>query len=900
MNKNIFLFFIFFVFWSTVFANEDDALYTDRIAPQIPEITSVNYSWILWTDTIININGTYLDTCSSLKIWNDTVEIKEKSSGVISYAFKSNPVLDGTVFLTCWETNPNRWFEFPFIESVEWIKKDYFDGNITIRWKNFWSNGTVSIDWWSFTINTYTDSIIIGNIPKDIKSWKISVVVDSKTSNTYDITLSIPKITFLYAPLGFTKWNEVFIYWENLYSEYGTFIQYWTTKINKFKRTSDWLSFTLWENIWDKEISVTVNNIVSNSLKANVVQSSPFIKAFWKWRNNTPDSTVSLEVDNLSSEEKDITVFHNGTTVSFKAGIQNNTILLENITFWYWNNFFQVSVNWKKSNVVNIENTIAIPSITWITLWDVENDLRFLQIWVHNYVEWVSKIYIDGGQILPECKGDICKLYISATQRKWSFTIWHWSYINPEWITFDIHDEITPYIQEIKFYDFPKAATQYEVRWSNFLKSSINGSNIFSIIEKDWIMVDDYKIANDNLITARLPYNYASGSSSSINVYKNWFTSNLTFSSENVLWNKIMSAPYIKEFEVKNKSSLFKQNDEINIYWKWFLAWDTLIIDESISVKLIVKNYKESYFIIPSDVALWDHSFYIKNIYWQKSESKSFKISDSSETSNIKVVTEKVESKVLYTNESIIDHPLYTIKMNNNKKGLFLEWLSFIIKWEKDGEILWTFSLSLWGKTYKSQPKKNWILIFPETLYIEPSYDFPITLYKDSDFSQAATLQISLDSKSLKWKLEWKKYTPAVISFWKIETNNFTILESDTVLCIDSTSENKNCKEFLAKKIKQEESKTTPTKAVIPETAKKVETKSTVYTKIDTALGRIYTANSKNTAKKQMDLYKDVKTKIERIILREKNEAKKAIYLYIKESVNTEYKKAFQNYMKSK
>lgn len=886
--KKVCIIFLFLFIFSPIFAeNEDDALYEKKIE-EIPEITSVNYSGNLWKWTIISINWNYLNLCTSLKVNNESVKILDKSSSTITYSFDENNSLAWTVFLNCEKYNPNRGFWFPFIQSIEWFKTEYFDWNITIRWENFWDNWSVTIEGGTFNINTFTDRIIIWNISKEIKKWLVTVSSQWMLSNTYEIWLKVPKIKFLYSPKWFTKGSEIFIYGENLHSEFWTYIQYGDKKINKFKLIEGWLSFILWDDIWNTTISVSANNIISNKVEVNINQSAPTIKTFWKWMNGTNDSTITLNVENIPSNENSIEVYMNGGLVPFKSWIQNNNILIENVTLKYWLNYFQVWINGKKSNIVKIENNIDKPSITWITIWDLENDMRTINVWVHNYKSWITNIYLDGWMITPqECKGNSCKILLWWSQTKWKFTVGFWDYINPEWHSFDFSDEFAPRINSIKFFDTLKSYTKYEVTWSNFLKSNISGSNIFSTTNINDQEVPDFKIVSDTQITWRLPFDYLSWSTSSISINKLWLSTSITFWNNNIVWNKVASAPTISNFEASDRSFNFINNGVVNLYWRWFSSWDKLIINWK-SYKLQVKNHKEASFVIPSDIPVWYTSFTIENIYWLNSESKSLKIVEKTTSSKIEIESKKIDDTTFFTNDVSSSKLLYKININNKNQWLFIEWLKFLIKWEKDSSILWTFALEVWWKKYITMVE-NWVLNFTDTFYIAPWYESEINLYKDSDFINIGQITVTLDKNSVQWKIETTKYTPANFNIWEINTNTYIIKEKEISGCVDTDSEKTNCNNFIKKMQSQDSIQT-----------QKSEVNNALYTKIDTFLQNFYKSQEKKSAKAQMELYKVIEKKIEKLVLSEKNKVKLELFSHMHESLKKQYKIAFKKYILEK
>lgn len=907
MIKKIILISILFLTFANTFAEEKN-----------PEITNITYDWNLSNETLVKINWNYFDQCTTIKLWQENIKYKTKTNTeiTINYSDINNP--SWVIYLTCWTKNINKIYEFPYIENVNLNKTIPYDWNIDIHWYNIWESASVVLEWASFSKNISNTNLIIWKITGDLTWNNLYVTNNWLKSNIINLWILIPKINFIYSDNNFEQNTEITIYWKYLNSYSTTKIKFWDKIIDKYEyNEKDWyLTINIWNDLWDKEIKVYSNWIYSNSMKINVVWNSPVIKSLYNeieeveinWILSKKER-LYIEWDYIFDNKNNVKIYQNWNNIWFTE-LFYNKIIIENYTLARWNNLFQVEVNWKLSNILNIENNYTLPYITSIKLWKLNEDniTREVSLSIEWFSEKTDYIYLNWWTtIIKWCYWSICKVNIPSWTLKWNFKVWRWSELNENEFRFDITNENSPYIDYISFSKELKQWTKFTIYWSDFLNSNISWSNLFSI-DKDW--KNDIKIT-DNQIEWNLPSNYDLESNSTITIEKYWINTTISFIWKNINWTKINWLPYINKIESEANDKLFKPWTKVKLSWKWFKVWSNVLI-WNLKTPLLLENNSASIwnFVIPSWISSWNQTFQIENSQWFKTNSYEILISWINDLPNINLNTERIKNQTFETNIQLSDPKLYSLKVDNKIDEIQVQKIIFQIDNYNKKDDLWTFTLKYnWELIWDSLINNDWKIVFEKKFIIKKQFEeTEISLYKKSNFNKAINFNINFYSIEAKNNSTYKEFTN--IKNWNIFSSNIIVNSKKWNSCIDSLTDNSNCNEFLTKWLinnntiidtKLKENLDTKIEIKTTETQNNdIIQNETNYSSLDKKLEKMYQKIDIFPLKKQLKIFNGLKNELKKLSVNAKNKSQKDLINYIYNSVNLQHKKVIKKYAISK
>jgi hypothetical protein len=375
----IFLFLIFFSnisYWADV---------------QISSITSINYVWNLWDNTIININWNNLESCTEFNIWNKKLITKSITNTLITYEFSKFKDISWEISIKCDWILLKQPFNFPYIKKITWTENIQFKWDLTITWENLWSIWNVIFEWWNFTPSHYDEWFIIWRISEKIDSNKVYVETNWLKSNIYILPIWIPHIDFITSNNDFKQNSDIYIYWKYLNDLYNSIVYLWGNQVSnyKFNKENNSIIINSWNWIWTKNIQIKSNWILSNILPINILWKKPYIDRVqeediiiennWIISNN---KELHIYWINFPDNKEDIIIYNNGKAIT-PTNYYWNKIIIENYNLVWWNNLLQVNVNWVYSNIKNIYKNFSTPTITSIDIWNIEWSERILYLTIN-------------------------------------------------------------------------------------------------------------------------------------------------------------------------------------------------------------------------------------------------------------------------------------------------------------------------------------------------------------------------------------------------------------------------------------------------------------------------------------------------------------------------------------
>lgn len=901
MNKNkiiIGTLLLFFTSFNYLFADDTQT-----------SINQVVYDWYLSLDTDINLYWTNLWKCSRIFVNWEKLVIKSTEDGKIVFNYNSKIISDWKLELTCPDKIYSSEFHFPFITKISTNWKN----QITIAWNNFWSNAVVMLDGWSFTNQITQDSIIYWDLPSTLNSENLYIEANWLKSNLYDLKLKNPKINFVYSNDWFRENSDIYVYWDNLSSNANIKVMFWDKVINNITYYNDkkYLSVpTRWLS-WNWKIKVTLNWFESNGININLLAQSPVIEKVaiksiqeldnWEVKNK---EYVDIFWKNFPMNGENVKVYLNWTEINISKYLWNE-FYTDKSNLKIGNNYYQVELNWKKSNIVNFKNEQVLPRVITYNIWKIEDGNRNISLYTQNFNIETDKIFFDWWEItVIACVWNLCRAQIPESTIKAEITAWNSLAINPNKIMFDIAYENLPYINYITFSPDISKNSRVEIVWQNFDTDSINISNLFYINE-DWKI--DMKSSFYN-ITWNISLSFDKSTASTININKYWQTADLSFIAKEINWTKIYGPAYIKEL-VKNWW-VAKNLSEVKVKWLWFKLWDYVKIWE-FKTPLKVVDSNNASFIIPDNIKEGEYIISIVNSNWFTSNNISLIIANQSFEDKIYFESTKIDNNTFYVSKED-KSSIYNLSVSNKIDDMYIKKISYKVEKYNKTDYLWTFNLKIWDTVYEpTLIQDNWIISF-EWLFDLPKNinKYDISLISNSGYIKWENFKVNLVKESIEIVNKLDNTSYSSIDFSNINPNQIKVIDESINNCIDSKEDNSYCNSFIYWKsetiLKTETNNTSSTNNSNNTNnydTEKYEINSKyakVYEKIDQVSSKLFESNKNKSYLVQLNTYKNLKIKISKISEKNKNTDKKIIFDYFYEKVDQEFKRVFKEYASQK
>lgn len=768
-----------------------------------PTISWVSYDWYLSNSTVVNINWSNLSLCKDLKIWWTSVSITSKTDSLLTYNFSESLKYNWSLTVDCNWTGLNYLISFPYIKSITWFKDSKFDRNITISWLNFTSSPNVSLTWGStFSTITAGDTSIYWTLDENLKWNELSVNVWWLNSNIYSMSQKIPYITHIVWLEWFNVWSTVSIYWKNLNSYNDYKVKYWDNYLDVSSyNASNWsVSFKIPDWLGKFNVWVYSNWIVSNYLALNVTSWKPLITKVLEENLQNTDwtSTKVLAVYWQNFATADVTkVYINWSEAQISSFVSQWLIYLSNYTLNPWNNYVEVLTNWNKSWVFNLQtSTSKLPELWGYEVTKTESTSKTISIYVSNFNSTTDEIYLNDTLLTVSwINSNTVTVWVDSSLLSWIFKIKRWSYISPKVLTYDVTYESTPYINTITFAKTPSKSVRYEITWWNFLNASFSQSN-FSILDANWS--PDFSVSDSKIIWY-LPADYDVNSSSSLSISKNWLDTSVSFVWKDLWTNLVVYwQPLVNKFISSSSDWMFRPWDKVQIVSKNLHSWDVVNIwDKKIwTVYMWTASY--SYFTIPELSDYKEYDVTITNTFGVTSKTNKLLIVDKDYTPSVNVFNNTIDKKTYYTdNTDILSYPIYSLKISNKIKDLYLKKITFKIPWYTWGLNYWTYYLKLNDTVvWTTQiPSSDWTFTFEYLSLPVSNTDYILSLYKSSVYTQKTSYKVTVDSSSISF-VDPDFYAYSSIELPDFLTNTINVSQTSSVACLDSESSNFYCNTY--------------------------------------------------------------------------------------------------------
>ena len=645
------------------------------LASDKPEITWISYTGNLSKDTIIDVKWTNLEKCNNLIIWDKDIKIENKTNTNIKYNFSDSMLYSWVLYLDCENIKINRFFDFPYINTINWFKESNFDGSLTINWQWFWKSPRVSVDWKNFSINYSSDRMILWKIPSDILNTKISVESWWLKSNIIDLWIKIPKINFIIWDKWIKAWEDIKIYWEN-FNNYWIFkIYLWEDIIYNWKSNqSNQTSIKIPNNsIWDYEIWIENNYFISPKIKINISWERPIInkveeKNVIVWSKE--EKQLQISWINFTDNKNNVEVFINSKKANIKE-ISGSTIILSSYNLIPQENLIEVSINNNFSPIYLFSKpNINLPNVWWFDVYPKDWNKREFRLYLNNFNKETDDIYLSWRkQNVVSCFTNMCRIEINSNVFKWYFTAWRNDIINPNRVEFDIGYENLPFITNINFNWEITRWTKVTITWWNFDWANITQSNFFRVIDSKLDITQ-----SNNTIIWSLPTNFDPSKKSNITITLDWQKASFDFLWNDILDKRNISWPaIIKSLTPVWWEKFFKEWSSVFVEWKWFKSGDIVNI-WNFKTQLLTNENNKFYFIIPNIWTYWNLKVSLIN----KDEQKSNEI-------EIIIVKADFKNEIIFNYKNLDDTSFLTDDINSFKKPLYSFWVfnpleDFILK----------------------------------------------------------------------------------------------------------------------------------------------------------------------------------------------------------------------------
>lgn len=887
------------------------------------EITKISYLDYFSENKIITITGKHLDKCNDLSFKWFTLNVIDKSATVITFKFNELTTYWKIDLLCDWWEKISKDFGIPYISRVS-LKNDYSDGKIiTISGKNFWENPIVKMDGWSFNVITSDKKTISWKITWNILSNDIYITSDWFKSNLYYSKLEIPRINYIKSESNFLYETDIFLYWDYLikWNDLELFINDKKYLNFKYDKNQKYIKLKLWNKLWKHKIYIKYKGLISNTITIDVTWNKVFLEKITEKisDNDEQRNKFIIKWTNFPKNQVDISLYLNWVKISIDR-LSKNEIEFSQFNLKLGKNKFYVIVNWEQSNNLYKYNEYDLPSVSWISSYEIKDGNKIFSLSLNNYIRDEDNIYFNNWIIKPlSCYWNTCRFTLSQNILKWSFTAWRENKINKDIVKFNHTDNNKPFIEKIVFSNEIKPLTKFKIYGNSLDNITLTASNLFS--NTDSIL--DYK-NNWSTISWRLPRNYNMKLWSAITISKNWQKSTLWFKFDEVKWKTIYAAPYIKS--LYNKRDFIQVWDEVTLHWKWFRKWDKLILWKN---EVILNNTQNTYwnakFKLTDDIKSWLHKLYIINAFNKKSNTIEIYILDSNNKQieftqkNLKDLTFDINKK--YTNI------IYKTEIKNNIKDIEIQNISFKVIDNKKEDYLWNFSLFINNKIISdTNVDSKWNITFSERFILPQSDKLQtLTLRKNGFFHNNWKFKIILDKSKFKLKYNSDEKYINDITFFNTNGQNIIVNKKNNFDCYDEKSKLVYCNELLNIKVDwkiiSNESENTDNETLnkqeiaeeIKENTKKIPnkviekdeeittfTKSQQDLKLDKFLNKIYNKQWQKSTKSQLSYYKNLKYKLWLINKKLPEGKNKQLVTYINDWITIKYKKVFKQFILEK
>lgn len=794
MKKNLIIFLVLFFSYYLVNAQESE---------EVSYMNNITYTDNLDSNTVFNLNWNNFSKCSDLFVNSTKIEPLTKNENTITFKIEKLDKYLWEISLKCDNKIQKLVYSFPYISWVWWIVNWKINWDLSINWINFWDNADVFIEWWKFEKTFQNDKNIVWNFDK-IENSEFYITSNWYKSNLFKLDLVIPKIDFILWEDNFNSLSYIKIYSKNFSKENlkDTELYVGDLKIEKYEFIDNYLKVKLPDTIWSNDVYFNFKWIKSNVLSLNISNWRPLIEKIeekfevneWNWENIKYYYIYWKNFwNNINTK-----LYLNWKDIIIDNIVSKSLIKIKKIDLFPWENFFEIIVNNKSSNIFNYYvSTAKLPELWGYSISKINQDLMTVLLYVQNFSSSTDFISYNWTKINnPVCTNNSCLISLSSNEYKWYFEIWRWAYISPIKIKFDLSESKKPYISKIIFNKDLVPYTSFEIIGWNFDKSSISHSNFLNT-NTSW----EYDIyITNNKITWYLSKEFDEKQDMSLTISNNEFSTNLTFKKSD-LWkdNSILWPVVINWLKSSNWFNFFKAWTNIEIVSN-NVNTDSIVKVWDNKIKIVYQdNWKNSYFTIPSNIVSWEYDFSVLNSNWIESQKIKIIISDD-EDWKIFFDNNSIESKKLYVDsKQNFDNPIYSIKIYNKIEDIILKNIEFNLIDKKSSE-LWTFYLKLdnvdvWKKAVFTS---NWNMNFWNILLEKSSQPKILSLYKDSSFINEWSFEIILNSNSISLndlksnKFEYFKtsnYLKNKIIVWFLENQS----------CIDSDKTNLNCNSFFNK-----------------------------------------------------------------------------------------------------
>ncbi len=763
---------------------------------QEPSMSSIWYTGNISDESIIEIKWNDLDSCTSLKVWNKNIEIKNKTSQSITYNFSDSKEYSGSISIECENKNIVFYYSFPHINNITFQTSKWFERYITISGKWFWDDPKIIINGGSFQAKVKSDDVISGELPETLSDSTLSIEYKGLKSNIFDLWIKIPKITFAVSQDGFIKRKSMTLFWENLTSSQITSVYIGTSETSGTKNADGTLELVLPDETGNKKIYVVSQWIKSNTLDINITWERPEILEIWeREKDSSGKKQLFLRVKNYSETQSENKVELNGKLISI-SNIEWNMFIINDYTLKPNENILTFIVSNKASKTYSYQAPhISLPSIGSVSIGALnDSGNRDVSLFLNSFNTSTDSVYVWGNKInIKECMFNNCKLSLWASILKWYFTVWRWESINPTKIYFDKIYENTPYINDVKFSWDLKAGTRVTITGGNFEGASVNTSNFFAT---EWGKLDFSQ--GSNTISWLLALDFKAETKSSITISK--YGQSITFefiASE--LWNisSLKWAPTIQKIESVDTNELIKPDSKIEVLWRWFNYGDTVEID-GMTTQLVFNPQQNSYFIMPKISSYGAKSLIIINKDGQKSNKIDFILSKPSDKKEVTFHYQTNTNTPFSTDDNeTLKQALYKFSLINVIDDMIIKQLVFQVNNYKSSDNLGTFQLNIWKDKYgPNSINKDGKIIFKDIFIEKSANEISAELLKFSAFTQEwkYTLELSQDATILS-KISGEVFSGK--SFHNFVANTIEITLNQKINCIDSDSNKTNCNTYL-------------------------------------------------------------------------------------------------------
>lgn len=765
----------------------------------LPQITGISYGDTFSSQSIININGTNLESCTELLINGKKISYTWKTGSTFSYNFSTSNEYSGTITLVCSGMKIDKIFSIPHISKVTGFVTEKFNREITLSWEWFGLSPTVNVEGGTFTIISSNQNAIHGTISEEITQPKISVTSDGLKSNTVDLEIKLPKITFITSPSWFEKGKEISIYGENFFTYNDTKIKIWENYYTSFQsdKAKKIIRFILPDSTGKKDIQVYSNGFLSPKISFTSLGGRPEIsKVSLSETNNSQKIIVTGEKFWMDSSQ--VKAFLNYNSVNI-TNLTSTQFELNSVTLKPGNNIFEVEVSGNKSKIFNFSRSESkTPELNNFSLVSTTAIQRNFVLYLTNFVPSSDKILLNNAIIsTSSCTPFNCTISVPISQLKGEFSVSRNGVVSTKKMSFNLEYDSKPYISEIIFDKNPSKWIGYFIKWENFWWSTLNFSNMASKTAS-WVV--EYDISS-RWIRANLPIDFNPEQVSSVTITSNGLSSTFQFqASKTPSQTRYVWAPILAEMKNPLQENIYYPGAKIEIIGKWLQTWDKVTISWKQSF-LVVESWKNPYFIVPTWISLWLQKVFVENSDGQKSNELDIIFVDNKASSLLSFEYGSIKNKVFSNDDSTtLQQELYAINYTNKQEDLLIKKMVFKIQNYSSSANIGTFSLKIWGNSYGELtiPNDKWEIIFTDVPLEKIDGSSSISLMKKSFFINAGDFDISFIPQDLVLIKQKDSFAVENYQLWNFISHKILLTSIWKNNCIDSETSNVNCNAFLA------------------------------------------------------------------------------------------------------